>query len=106
MEASSKIPRPEAVDMETQPTDQSSLSSYGPGTVKDDGDMQRMGKVQEFKVSVIGDPQSHISHPRSEKFATCRGTKLCFRLASNMGVYFDVSDLSALILPIATITDL
>ncbi|KAJ5677035.1 uncharacterized protein N7477_002668 [Penicillium maclennaniae] len=49
MEASTKIPRPVAVDIEIQPADQGSLASDGPSTVKDDGDMQRMGKVQEFK---------------------------------------------------------
>ena len=92
--------------MEIESADQGSHASNRPGTVKDDGDMQRMGKVQEFKVSVFGDPRSHISHPRSEKSATYRGTEFCFRLAGNMGVYFDVSELNALEVPFATISDM
>lgn len=37
--------------MEIQSADQGSHANHKPGTMKDDGDMQRMGKVQEFKVS-------------------------------------------------------
>ncbi|KAJ5331410.1 hypothetical protein N7476_001193 [Penicillium atrosanguineum] len=49
MEASVKSPRPQAVDMDIPPVDQGSHASHRPGTVKDNRDMQRMGKVQEFK---------------------------------------------------------
>lgn len=55
MEASTKMPKLEAVDMEVQAMDQVGHASHRPGTVKDDGDMQRMGKVQEFKVCIFED---------------------------------------------------
>jgi hypothetical protein len=60
MEASTKMPKLEAVDMEVQAMDHDGHASHGPGTVKDHGDMQRMGKVQEFKVCIFEDTRFSI----------------------------------------------
>lgn len=51
MQAPNKTTRLETMDMEVRPLDQD-VPSTQKGTVLDDHDMQRMGKIQELKVCV------------------------------------------------------
>jgi hypothetical protein len=82
------------MDMEVHPLDQD-VPPTQKGTVLDDHDMQRMGKIQELKVCrlfqphVASTPQSHI--PRIAKYATGGCLEFCFDFTSNVGVHFDVS---------------
>lgn len=101
MQAPNKSTRLETMDMEVHPLDQD-VPPTQKGTVLDDHDMQRMGKIQELKVCRLlsaetGPPplieveplNSHI--PRPAKYATGGCLEFCFDFTGNVGVHFDVS---------------
>lgn len=61
MQASTKAPGLEALDMEgNQPVDQD--GSQKEGTALDDHDMHRMGKVQELKVCLLASCAAPITN--------------------------------------------
>jgi hypothetical protein len=53
MEASAKALRLATQDIEIQPTEQDDSQNPEPGTAVDDDDMQRIVKIQEFKVCIF-----------------------------------------------------
>lgn len=89
--AATKTTALETMDIELTHRDQDTPQKSG--TVVDDDEMHRMGKVQEFKVRrpwrrTVQHGHSHVS---LEKYATPGSIKFRIGLASDMGISYHVS---------------